>query len=146
MGKNSYECCICKRKGIKLWRPYMGVEPLVCATCAEDRQLPREYEERKWEKVGDKFIGTPTGKTSILPRWEINAKGKIPTEYGIISGMSEEAVTTDQLQIKFKDTDEINYPCELTLIPAVPDGHGEFWGYLSVPEDLCKWWEKLPNK
>lgn len=30
-------------------------------------------------------------------------------------------------------------------VPAVPDWKSEgYWGYTSVPEDMCKWWLNLP--
>jgi hypothetical protein len=32
------------------------------------------------------------------------------------------------------------------LVPAVPTEDKEtYWGYTSVPQDLCVWWKKLPT-
>jgi hypothetical protein len=30
-------------------------------------------------------------------------------------------------------------------VPAVPDGHGSFWGFSSVPQDDATQWYLLPN-
>lgn len=30
-------------------------------------------------------------------------------------------------------------------VPAVPDGHGNYWGYTSVHEDGVAWWKGLPT-
>ena len=33
-----------------------------------------------------------------------------------------------------------------SYIPAVPTNEGDtFWGYLSVPQAGCEWWENLPS-
>jgi hypothetical protein len=42
---------------------------------------------------------------------------------------------------KFKSGDQIGW-----LVPAVPDGEGNFWGYTSVPQDLVDWWHSLLNQ
>lgn len=31
------------------------------------------------------------------------------------------------------------------FVPAVPDGHGNYWGYTSVPDDGVAWWKGLPT-
>lgn len=39
-------------------------------------------------------------------------------------------------------TDQIGW-----LVPAVPaENNVSYWGYMSVPEDGCEWWRKLPNR
>ncbi|HOI96943.1 MAG TPA: hypothetical protein PLA19_00355 [Candidatus Pacearchaeota archaeon] len=33
------------------------------------------------------------------------------------------------------------------LIPAVPaEGNDTYWGYTSVPQAGCNWWDKLPTR
>lgn len=32
-----------------------------------------------------------------------------------------------------------------SLLPAVPDYDGTYWGYASVPELGCEWWRALPD-
>lgn len=40
----------------------------------------------------------------------------------------------------FGYTDQIGW-----LIPAVPTKENDtFWGYTSVPQDGCEWWDRLP--
>ena len=146
MEKN-YQCSICGREGVKLWRPYMDTSPLVCASCAEARQSPRLYQEHTWEKnlQGPGYIGKPTGKEFPLPKWTIDASGKIPSRYGYgPEGLPIQF--TDQLEVDLRDVSESYQSGETNMIPAVPDEDGYFWGYTSVPEDRCIWWKNLPNK
>ena len=145
--KKNYQCSICGREGVKLWRPYMDTSPLVCASCAEARQSPRLYKEQTWEKnlQGSGYIGRPTGKEFFLPKWTVDARGKIPSRYGF--GPDQLPINyTDQLEIDLRDVSTSYQSGETSMIPAVPDEDGYFWGYTSVPENCCKWWENLPNK
>lgn len=33
------------------------------------------------------------------------------------------------------------------FVPAIPtEDNTGWWGYLSVPNDGCEWWDKLPNR
>lgn len=143
--KMIYQCSICKRQNVKLWRPYMGNEPLVCAICAEERQIPHEYDECVWKKEDDVYVGKPTGRKLPLPRWEVNEEGKIPS----IDGPGPEGLPmsmTDQLIVNLEDVSPSYSSGHTNLIPAVPDEDGIFWGYTSVPEDRCKWWNELPTR
>ena len=143
--KKVYKCFICGRQNVKLWRPYMGTEPLICAKCAEERQTTEEYDECIWKKVGNGYVGTHTGKKLSLPKWKVDNKGKIPSYDG--PGPDNLPVAmTDQLMIDLKDVSDPEYAGVITMIPAVPDENGDFWGYTSVPEDGCTWWEELPTK
>ena len=143
--KKPYECSICGKQNVKLWRPYMDTEPLICATCAEERQSPEEYDEYTWEKHEDNYIGTPTGKKLPLPKWEVNAEGKVPSYFGPgPNGVIMEM--TDQLIVNLKDVSQSYSSGETTMIPAIPDENGDFWGYTSVPGARCRWWNKLPTK
>ena len=142
-----YECAICGRKHVKLWRPYMDTEPLICAICAEERQSPQEYNECTWKQEGDLYVGIPTGKKISLPKWTVDDKGQVPSYDGPRpEGIPNEK--TDQLIVDLKDVSEAYSSGETTMIPAVPkeDSDGGFWGYTSVPEENCKWWEELPTK
>lgn len=99
----NYVCSICGKRNVKLWRPYMGTAPLICAKCAEKRQSPQEYEETIWKKEGeDQYVGTFTGKKLPLPKWEVNDKGKVPSYFGPgPEGMPERP--TDQLLVDLSD-------------------------------------------
>lgn len=140
-----YACSICGREHVKLWRPYMDTEPLICATCAEERQSPREYDECKWTKKADHYVGNPTGKKLPLPKWTVDENGKVPSYNGPgPKGLPLEM--TDQLIINLKDVSEAYASGETTMVPAVPNENGDFWGYTSVPEERCKWWKELPTR
>ena len=142
---SSYKCFICGREKVKLWRPYMDTEPLICAKCAEERQSSREYQECIYEKSGDIYVGRYTGKWLALPKWTVDEKGKVPS----YDGPGPEA-TLPQLTVQFivnlNGVSESYSSGETVLIPAIPNEDGEFWGYTSVPEDDCKKWEDLPTK
>lgn len=144
--KIQYSCSVCKREGIKLWRPYGDVKPLICATCAEERQSPQEYDECIWEEKPDgTWVGTPTGKKLPLEKWNVDEKGCIP--YGIgHDGLP--LSMTDQLIVDLSTVSESYTSGSTTMLPAVPDPEqdDDFWAYTSVPEDRCKWWEELPTR
>ena len=142
--KQPYKCAICGRENVKLWRPYMNTEPLVCATCAEERQTPLEYEEKTWEKKGDCYFGTPTGKMIPLPKWKVDDKGKIPSSLG--PGHDGQISLTTLLIVNLKDVSASCRSGHTTIVPAVADEDGEFYGYSSVPQELCEWWDNLPTR
>jgi len=85
-----YKCKECNVYGVKLWRPYMYIEPLYCANCAEVNQ--QKSHKENWKSTFKIGIGDQIG-------W---------------------------------------------FIPAVPDENKNMWGYTSVPEYACIWWDKLP--
>lgn len=143
---NNYVCSICGKKHVKLWRPYEDTTPLVCATCAEKRQSPREYDECVWKKRSpDHYIGIPTGKKICLKKWKVNKKGKIPSYHGL-EPKKLPPTKTDQLIINLNDVSEAYSSGETTMIPAIPDENGDFLGYTCVPKKLRVWWEKLPTR
>lgn len=144
---DNYVCSICGKRHVKLWRPYMDTAPLICAECAEKRQTPREYEEKIWSKEGeDRFSGIFTGKRLPLPKWEVNEKGKIPTDMGPAPEGMTMIPMTDQLMVNISDVSTAYSSGRTSMIPACPDEDGDFWGYTSVPEENCKWWEELPTR
>ena len=69
--KKVYKCSICSRQNVKLWRPYMGTEPLICAKCAEERQTTEEYDECMTNqlKIDLKDVSDPeyAGVTTMVP-------------------------------------------------------------------------------
>lgn len=143
---DNYVCSICGKRNVKLWRPYMGTAPLICAECAEKRQSPQEYEETIWKKSSEKFYtGKFTGKKLSLPKWKVNEAGKVPSYNGPgPEGMPE--CMTDHLLVDLSDVSTSYTSGNTDLIPACPDEDGVFWGYTSVPEENCKWWEELPTR
>lgn len=141
---DNYVCSICGKRNVKLWRPYMGTEPLICAECAEKRQSPREYREEVWETNKQLKSCTLTITSHPLPNWKVNKKGKIPTAVGPVSD-GRPLPMTDKLLVDLSDVSTA-YPGKTSMIPACPDENGLFWGYTSVPEENCKWWEKLPTR
>ena len=146
MKTDNYVCSICGKRNVKLWRPYMDTSPLICAECAEKRQSPREYEEKVWS-TNEKgwYCGRFTQKKLPLPKWEVNEKGKIPTDMGPgPEGMP--IPMTDQLLVDLSDVSTSYTSGNTSMVPACPDDDGNFWGYTSVPEETCKWWEELPTR
>ncbi len=142
----NYVCSICGKRNVKLWRPYMDTSPLICAECAEERQTPKEYEETIWAKKADgSYTGTFTGKNLPLPKWKVNEKGKVPSYLGPgPNGVTESM--TDQLIVNLADVSVSYSSGSTSMVPASPDENGDFWGYTSVPEEVCKWWEELPTR
>lgn len=144
---DNYVCSICGKRNVKLWRPYMDITPLICAECAEERQSSREYEEKIWSKEGEaRFSGIFTGRRQPLPKWKVNEKGKIPTDMGPVPEGMTMIPMTDQLLVNMSDVSAAYSSGRTSMIPACPDEDGNFWGYTSVPEENCKWWEELPTR
>ena len=143
---DNYVCSICGKRHVKLWRPYGDTEPLICAECAEQRQSPREYEEKIWSKTEDgHFIGKFTGKKIPLPKWEVNEKGEIPTDMGP-GPEGQPLPMTYQLLVDLSDVSTEYSSGESAVVPACPDEEGDFWSYTCVPEENRKWWEELPTR
>lgn len=142
---DNYVCSICGKRNVKLWRPYMGTVPLICAECAEKRQTPREYEEKIWHQEDNGwYIGIFTGKKLSLPKWKVDEKGKVPSYYGP-GPAGQPARMTDQLIVDLSDVSTA-YSRGVSMVPACPDEDGKFWGYTSVPEEVCEWWDELPTR
>ncbi len=142
----NYQCCVCGKRNVKLWRPYMDSAPLICAKCAEKRQTPWQYDEVIWQKEGeDRYVGTFTKKKLPLPKWEVDEKGNVPSYLGP-GPDGENREKTDQLIVDLSDVSKSYRSGSTTMIPACPDESGDFWNYTCVPKEVCKWWEKLPTK
>lgn len=140
---DNYVCSICGKRNVKLWRPYIGTEPLICAECAEKRQTPREYEKISWSSAEpSRCTGEFTGKKRRLPKWKVNENGKIPTELG--PGPDGKPLTmTNKLSINISDVSTAYSPGSTLMVPAYPDEGGEF---SSVPLGICEWWDALPTR
>lgn len=140
----SYKCSVCGRQKVKLWRPYGDDTPLLCASCAENRQSPMEYEEVIWTETKDGYLGKHTGKMLPLPKWKVNHEGFVPSWHGPGPKASAE-YTTDQLIVNLKDVDERYSSGETTLVPAVLASLTSFYSYMLIPETRYQEWKKLPN-
>ena len=145
-GHNLYKCSFCGRNNVKLWRPYGDLEPLICAKCAEKYQSPLEYEECEWKKVGNEYIGKPTGRILPLPKWEVNKQGKIPSYFPPQLGPTAIFSTemTNRLLVDISEVSDAYTSGRTTIVPAILAENGEFWGYAPIPELDYKIWEELP--
>ncbi len=117
-----YRCSICGKTDVKLWRLHLYTEPLICATCAEKRQIP-------------------VSRTS--KNWLINDSGKIFLRFGPSSENSN--LMTYKLLIDLKDYFNEKESVVVDLIPAIPDNDGDFFGYSSSTTQVPAWWENLPT-
>lgn len=143
--KKDYACSLCGNRGIKLWRPYMDTEPLVCAKCAESRQSPMKYPEVTWKKTAGGYIGIHTGKKLPLEKWTVDDEGQVPSYKGPGSN-GLPLLKTYQLIINLKDISEVYSSGETCMIPAILDKDGKFLGYSGVLEEYINWWKTLPTK
>ena len=142
----NYVCSICAKRNVKLWRPYMDTSPLICAECAEKRQESREYKETIWSKEANGwYTGKFTGKKLPLPKWTVNENGKVPSYLGPGPDGVPTSMT-DQLIVDLSDVSTSYSSGSTSMVPACPDEDGDFWGYTSVPEEFCKWWNELPTR
>lgn len=141
----NYFCTICGRKNVKLWRPYKDVTPLICAECAEKRQVKIEYDEQIYEKKNGNYIGKPTGKKITLKKWKVDKKGNVPS-YDGPGPIESDISVTNQLIIDISDVSDNYSSKNTTMIPAYPDENCKFYGYSSCPENIQAWWEELPTR
>jgi len=155
-----YKCAACGEVGVKLWRPYMYNEPLICATCAEERQVEHTYTPvEKWEEStfpnGEPcWSGRPLREPDadgnmvdvkfLMLKWIVSNKGKIPSPCSC-PGPDGYWSMTDHLIVDISDISKSYSSGSTDMIPAVPNEDGDMWGYTSVPENGCKWWEELPT-
>ena len=140
-----YECSICGRSGVKLWRPIVESKPLICARCAESIQTSRMYPECTWTRIADGYAGIPTGKMRPLPRWYVNFEGKVPS----YSGPPPEGVPrimTDHLLVDPRGIIDNCEEDEVTLIPAIQVEEGYLYNGTNAPDDVYKAWRELPTK
>ena len=136
------KCTICGKEHVKLWHPFVDTVPLLCASCAEERQVPRKCDECVWEEKTGFYVGNPTGKKLPLPKWTVDEKGKIPSHDGPGPDGSPFSMT-DLLLVDLKDVADYS---EMTLVPAVPNENGIFIRYPSEAKERYEWWESLPTR
>lgn len=135
--EKTYECSICKRKNVKLWRPYMDTKPLICAVCAEERQSLEMYDERAWKKVSGIYKGKLTGTKLPLPKWKINEEGNIPSYKGP-GPYGEPIEMIDNIRVNIEEFPNIASLKSICMVPAIADGEGCFYADNFVPEQLKK--------
>lgn len=140
--KSNYVCSFCGKGKVKLWRPFLGTYPLVCAECAEKRQP--KYFEYLWENKDGSFLGTPTGQQLILPKnIVINEKGQIPVILGHAGGP---LIMSNRLRIDLSDVSK-GFSSKATLVVyAAPDKKGNFRGETSFSDEMQSRWEALPTR
>lgn len=143
-----YECSVCGKENVKLWRPYGDNAPLICARCAEERQTPMMYDEHIWEEKiidGKKCkVGIPTGKKLPLKRWMVDAKGNIPSYEGPGPDGTPTRIVK-HLIVNLKDISESYNSGHTTMVPAIFDSScGAFWSISAVPQKEVEEWEKWP--
>ena len=71
------KCSFCGKDGVKLWQGRVHESVLVCASCAEKRQLKKQVFEYKWVEEDGGYKGTPTGEKKVLPPWKIDENGEV---------------------------------------------------------------------
>jgi hypothetical protein len=143
----NYKCAFCGKRNVKLWHPANIDKPLICAECAEKSQKPMECRETMWQKGKNGcYIGKYTGKKIELPKWRVDEKGEVPSYFGP-GPDGKHRCMTDQLIVNLSLLSS-SYPTytDTTMMPAIPYGDDNFWGYTSIPEELVKWWEELPTR
>jgi hypothetical protein len=137
-GKIVYKCDVCGVEGVKLWREYstfLDHQSLYCLDCACKNQkkegiTPTEDGKSLYHQT-DKWMYRTTIDILDGARrgdwWRIaENKEKIPPN----------AVETKK---NVECHDQIGW-----LIPAAPTKEFDsFWGYTSVPQDMCEWWYSL---
>ena len=112
-----YACFFCGKRDVKLWRPEISSVPLICAKCAEQRQIP-----------------------SSLPRWEIDENGLIPL-HNELGSEKEISGMTDELLVSLIEDGKTIYT------PAIPtDEEGVYWADTSDSEETYDWWKNLPTR
>lgn len=139
-----YKCTACGKENVKLWRPWGYNGPLICANCAETRQLPRECEELKWEEKDGKYVGNHTGKFIKLDKWTIDENGCIPTTLGV-PNKNLPSATTNILEINISDIDSSFSSSGYSYVPAVMDEHGVCFT-IPLSTTNYNWWKNLPTR
>lgn len=141
----SYECSICKRQKVKLWRPYTDSGPLICASCAEKKQSPKMYIEKEWIWREGKYVGVPTGNYLPLPKWKVDENGKVPSYEGP-GPKTLPMPMSDQLIVNLDGVSTYNSSKETIMVPAILDEDNDFWKYPSYPEEAIRSWNDLPTR
>ncbi|MDD4375225.1 MAG: hypothetical protein PHR25_00355 [Clostridia bacterium] len=144
MNKN-YECSICEKKGVKLWRPNGETNPLVCASCAEERQSSIKYLEQTWVKMGNHYVSGYKEEKLLNHVCKIDEKGKVHLHNENIPKKNQNGAV-DDLIITFKENCNEKSTCITRMIPAVLNELGEILINKPIPRELYILWEKLPTR
>lgn len=140
----NYKCTACGKENVKLWRPWGYSGPLLCAECAESRQIPRECQELKWELKNNLWVGSYTGKTITMDKWHIDEKGFIPTTLSVPNKALPSA-KTNKLIIDISDIDPSFGSGKVSFVPAVFDDDGSCFR-IPLPSTNYNWWKNLPTR
>lgn len=116
-----YHCGECGAYGVKLWRDYntfLDHQSLVCCDCA----IAEQNNDKRTFSIAPR---TADGKVCVTTSYNPETEPKLFMIYG-----ERGSVGGDQIGWR---------------IPAVPTEDGEtYWGYTSVPQRGCDWWNRLP--
>lgn len=137
----NYSCSICGKTNVKLWRPYGHATHLICAECAEKRQVKRTCVVYEWEQHGMVLIGTPTGETIELEEWKIDDEGNIPSQFIYDPNEKKPIELIEKLTVYLD-----NLKNSTLLVPAIKDEKGNFYFLEDVPVDKKECWRKLPTR
>lgn len=143
----NYSCSLCGKTNVKLWRPYGHAVPLICAECAEKRQVKRTCVVYEWEIHGVVLIGTPTGGTIELEKWKIDDEGNIPSQFIYDPNAKKPIELIEKLTVYLNDlTGNVGFQTSTLLVPAIKDEKGNFYFSEDVPIDKKEGWRKLPTR
>jgi len=129
----NYKCGKCGATSCKLWRDYqtfLDHQSLMCLNCAcrEQNKVRTTTEDGRLlytDKVHYWY------RTAIMrpDHW---------CGYDPKNGPPSDAIET---RTERERTDQIGW-----RVPAVPtEGNDSYWGYTSVPQAGCDWWDRLPT-
>ena len=144
----AYNCAICGKTNIKLWRPKTSTKPLICADCAEKMQSPRKGLKIKWSKKSKKGMlefpeGTFSKKKIPMDKWSVSDNGTIPSALGN-DPEGNPVIMTECLKVNLSSH---GFNGNITLIPAIPDENGIYLDsneiYHTGKIDL---WKQLPTR
>lgn len=119
-----YDCSICGKSGIKLWRPETSTKPLVCADCAKKLQVSRKGLKIKWSRASQKKkLQFPEG-----------------TEY---DPNGNPVIMIESLNANLSSHD---FNGTIILIPAIPDENGIYLNRDSIYKTgQINFWKLLPT-
>ena len=144
----AYECSICGKSKVKLWRPETSIKPLICADCAERLQIPRKGLIIKWSRASRKGkLKYPEGyiskKMSEMEEWTISDNGTIPSALGNTPDGTP-VVMIETLKVHLSS---YGFDGNILLIPAIPDENGIYLDRESIYRtgkiDL---WRQFPTR
>lgn len=129
----NYKCWKCGATNCKLWRDYQTFlehQSLLCLNCAcQEQNKVRTPTEDGRSLYTDKVYHLYRTATMRPDHW---------CGYDPKSGPPSDAIETKSARER---TDQIGW-----RVPAVPtEENDSYWGYTSVPQEGCDWWNRLPT-